>query len=258
MFAHSLLTFVRIVQEAWGRFERAFPTKADVLWCEAASKGLHNCLFPGTAWTSAYIGGGHAKGVHKDTNVFDSDVLLYMASDRGARMEQSGGGLGLGFLCARGGQVRVDDGTLVCLLDGFHACPHWGEAAGQKRVVLSFFMDSRVHSNNTQTVTLLDLIKTAQRKAGVEPVVVEGRTCGRGAIGEVGKPPATANPNARKRKPGQRGPDKIAKKRRRRHCGVCKRAGCPGSGERALCNYKGANKEGKRAAGKQIANKKKP
>ena len=68
---------------------------------------------------------------------------------------------------------------------------------------------------------------------------------------------ATASTDARKRKPGQRGPDKIAKKRRR-HCGVCKRAGCPGSGERALCNYKGANKEGKRAAGKQIANKKKP
>ena len=60
---------------------------------------------------------------------------------------------------------------------------------------------------------------------------------------------ATANPNARKRKPGQRGPDKIAKKRRR-HCGVCKRAGCPGSGECALCIYKGANKQGKRAAGK--------
>ena len=68
---------------------------------------------------------------------------------------------------------------------------------------------------------------------------------------------ATASTDARKRKHGQRGPDKIAKKRRR-HCGVCKRAGCPGSGERALCNYKGANKQGKRAAGKQIANKKKP
>ena len=88
--------------------------------------------------------------------------------------------------------------------------------------------------------------------------VVEGRTCGRGAIGEVGKPPATANPNARKRKPGQRGPDKIAKKRRRRRCGVCKRTGCPGSGGRALCNYEGTNKQGKRAAGKQIANKRKP
>mgnify|MGYP003322421019 CR=1 FL=1 len=68
---------------------------------------------------------------------------------------------------------------------------------------------------------------------------------------------ATATPDARKRKPGQRGPDKSRKKPRRR-CGVCKRAGCPGSGERAVCNYKGANKQGKRAAGKQIANKRKP
>ena len=68
---------------------------------------------------------------------------------------------------------------------------------------------------------------------------------------------ATASTDARKRKHGQRGPDKIAKKRRRR-CGVCKRAGCPGSGERALCNYEGTNKQGKRAAGKQIANKRKP
>ena len=68
---------------------------------------------------------------------------------------------------------------------------------------------------------------------------------------------ATASTDARKRKHGQRGPDKNPHKRRRR-CGVCKRTKCPGSGERALCNYEGANKQGKRAAGKQIASKKKP
>jgi len=48
------------------------------------------------------------------------------------------------------------------------------------------------------------------------------------------------------------------KSEKRRRCGVCNRARCPGSGERALCTYKGANKQGKRAAGKQIANKRKP
>ena len=68
---------------------------------------------------------------------------------------------------------------------------------------------------------------------------------------------ATESTDAGKRKPGQRSGDKSGETRRR-HCGVCKRAGCPGSGERALCNCKGANKQGKRAAGKQIANKKKP
>jgi hypothetical protein len=45
--------------------------------------------------------------------------------------------------------------------------------------------------------------------------------------------PAIATPDARKRKPGQRGPDKSRKKPRRR-CGVCSRARCPGSGERAM------------------------
>ena len=70
------------------------PQEAEALYKHIDKEDMWPLCFPGTAWTSAYFGGGAASAMHTDAHVVGADALVYIVP------EAEPGSIGEAVACA--------------------------------------------------------------------------------------------------------------------------------------------------------------